>query len=73
MADRFNVKPLLRLPASAERFYILALSQNRVRLLEGANAKISEIDLDIEDIPRSLADAMKYDDCLLYTSDAADE
>lgn len=62
VADRFNVKPLLRLPASAERFYILALSQNRVRLLEGANRKISEIDLDIEDIPRSLADAMKYDD-----------
>lgn len=62
VADRFNVKPLLRLPASAERFYILALSQNRVRLLEGANRKISEIDLEIEDIPRSLADAMKYDD-----------
>jgi hypothetical protein len=62
VADRFNVKPLLRLPASAERFYILALSQNKVRLLEGANRKISEIDLEIEDIPKSLADAMKYDD-----------
>jgi hypothetical protein len=62
VADRFNVKPLLRLPATAERFYILALSQNRVRLFEGANRKISEIDLEIENIPRSLADAMKYDD-----------
>jgi hypothetical protein len=62
VADRFNVKPLLRLPSSAERFYILALSQNRVRLFEGANQKISEIDLEIEDIPRNLADALKYDD-----------
>jgi len=62
VADRFNIKPLLRLPASAERFYILALSQNRVRLLEGANRKISEIDLEIEGIPKSLADALKYDD-----------
>ena len=62
VADRFNVKPLLRLPATAERFYILALSQNRVRLLEGENQKISEVDLEIEGIPRSLADALKYDD-----------
>ncbi len=62
VADRFNVKPLLSLPASAERFYILALSQNKVRLFEGANQKISEIDLEIEGIPRSLADAMGYDD-----------
>lgn len=62
VSDRFNVKPLLRLPATAERFYILALSQNRVRLFEGVNRKISEIDLEIEDIPKSLAEAMKYDD-----------
>lgn len=62
VADRFNVKPLLRLPSSAERFYVLALSQNRVRLMEGANRRISEIDLEIEGIPRSLADAVKSDD-----------
>jgi hypothetical protein len=62
VSDRFNVKPLLRLPATAERFYILALSQNRVRLLEGVNRKINEIDLEIENIPKSLAEAMKYDD-----------
>lgn len=62
VADRFNVKPLLRLPASTERFYILALSQNRVRLMEGANRKISEIDLEIEGIPQSLAEVLKYDD-----------
>lgn len=62
VADRFNVKPLLRLPSSNERFYILALSQNRVRLFEGQNHVISEIDIEIEGIPQSLAEALKYDD-----------
>ncbi len=62
VTDRFNVKPLLRLPASAVRFYILALSQNRVRLFEGVNQRINEIDLELEGIPQSIAAAMGYDD-----------
>ena len=35
VADRFHVKPLLPLLANDYRFYVLALSQNEVRLLEG--------------------------------------
>jgi len=62
VTDRFNIKPLLRLPASAVRFYILALSQNRVRLFEGVNQRINEIDLELEGIPQSIAAAMGYDD-----------
>ncbi len=62
VGDRFNVKPLLRLPATAVRFYILALSQNKVRLFEGANQRINEIDLELEGIPQSLAEVLKYED-----------
>lgn len=62
VADRFNAKPLLRLPSSSERFYVLALNQNRVRLFEGENHVISEIDIEIEGIPQSQPEAFKYDD-----------
>ncbi len=61
VADRFNVKPLLRLQSSHKRFYILALSQNKVRLFEGENHAINEI-IGIEGVPRNLAEALKHDD-----------
>ena len=35
VGERFTVKPLLPLAASPERLFVLALSQNEVRLLEG--------------------------------------
>src|SRR5581483_1287239 len=60
IAGRFNIKPLLPLLNGDGRFYILALSQNAVRLLEGTRASVREVE--IEGIPRSLAEALKYDD-----------
>lgn len=60
VADRFHLKPLLSVLSGDERFYVLALSQNEVRLLEGTRFSVSEVDL--EDVPQSLADALRHDD-----------
>ena len=56
---RFYVKPLLPLFMDDGRFYILAISQNAVRLLNGTHYSVSEINL--ENIPKNLAEALKYD------------
>ena len=60
VADRFHVKPLLPLLAAGHRFYVLALSQNQVRLLEGTPHDVQEVEL--ADVPQSLRDALRYDD-----------
>jgi len=59
ISDRFHLKPLLPLFASDGHFYILALSQNQVRLLEGTRHRVDEIDL--EDMPESMAEALQYE------------
>ena len=56
--DRFHLKPLLSI-LNDNRFYVLALSQNQVRLLEGTRQSISEVGL--EGIPGSLAEALQND------------
>jgi hypothetical protein len=56
VADRFHVKPLLPLISSNGRFYVLALSQNAVRLLQGTHYSVSEVDL--KGVPRNLAEAL---------------
>lgn len=58
--DRFHVKPLLPLLTSDGRFYVLAVSRNEVRLLEGTRQRVEEVEL--EDVPGSLAEALRYDD-----------
>ncbi|MBN1663382.1 MAG: hypothetical protein JW943_07270 [Deltaproteobacteria bacterium] len=60
ITDRFHVKPLLHLLGSEVPFYILALSQNEVRILEGSKRSIRELDL--ESIPKSLAAALQHDE-----------
>jgi Bacterial archaeo-eukaryotic release factor family 3 len=60
VADRFHVKPLLPLLADDQRFYVLALSQNEVRLLEGTRQSIDDVTLD--HVPENLAAVLKYDD-----------
>jgi hypothetical protein len=57
---RFHVKPLLPLLCGDGRFYLLALSQGRVRLFEGDRDGLRAIDL--PGVPASLADAMRMDD-----------
>lgn len=53
---RFHLKPLLRLLSGDGRFYILALSQGDLRLLEGTRDSVSEVSL--SDVPTSLAEAL---------------
>lgn len=57
---RFYIKPLLPLLNGEGLFYILALSQNAVRILRCTQASVSELHLD--GIPHSMAEAMQYDD-----------
>jgi hypothetical protein len=54
VSHRFHVKPLLPILASDGVFYILALSQNQVRLLEGTRHTVDEIDL--ENVPETLSE-----------------
>lgn len=56
--ERFYLKPLLRLFSQDQQFYVLALSQNAVRLLAADPHSVSEIDL--EDTPTSLEDALGH-------------
>jgi len=56
VADRFQIKPLLPLFAGDGRFYVLAISQNQVKLFEGTRYTVSELEL--KGIPRSLTEAL---------------
>ena len=56
IADRFYIKPLLPLLADDGQFFILTLSQNQVRLLQGTRHSISEVDL--AEIPANLSKTM---------------
>jgi hypothetical protein len=60
VTDRFHIKPLLPVLSNDGHFYILALSQNEIRLLLGTRDNVSEVEL--ESVPASLAEALKYDD-----------
>lgn len=52
IGDRFVVGPLLGLLSGDEHFLLLALSQRRVRLLEGSRDRVEELELG--EIPTSL-------------------
>lgn len=60
IGSRFHLRPLIGALRPTYSFYVLALSQNRVRLFEGTAKDIRE--LDAEGVPQGLADALKYDD-----------
>jgi hypothetical protein len=55
--DSFHVAPLLPLYSGDTRFYILAISQNEVRLLEGNRHEILEIEP--RGLPKNLVDALQ--------------
>ncbi len=57
--DHFHVKSLFPLFNIEGEFYVLALSQNEVRLLRGDRYRVHEIQL--EDVPKSLADALGHE------------
>jgi hypothetical protein len=60
VTERFHVRPLMRLLGGEGLFYVLALSQNHVRLLAGTRDHMAEVEL--PGAPRSLAEALQYDD-----------
>jgi hypothetical protein len=59
VTDHFHIKPLLPIISGDGRFYVMALSQNEVRLLQGSHYNVGEIDL--KGVPESLAEALKYE------------
>jgi len=60
VARRFQLKPLFPLLTGDGHFYILALSQNTVRLLEATRHSVDEIE--IEQLPASFREAVGLDD-----------
>lgn len=60
VADHLHLKPLLPFVADEVVFYVLALSQNQVRLLRGGRYRVREVAL--AGVPRSLDEALKFDD-----------
>jgi hypothetical protein len=57
---RFYIRPLLPLLTGQGRFYLLALSQNQVRLFHATQDNIEEIEL--QDMPTSLDELLAYDE-----------
>ena len=57
VADSFYINPLLRVLQSAERFDVLAISREHVRMFQGTRDRLDEIELDPA-VPRSLAEAL---------------
>ncbi|MBN1991745.1 MAG: hypothetical protein JW953_03510 [Anaerolineae bacterium] len=61
VGSRFHLKPLVPLLSGDGRFYLLALSQNEVKLFQGTRHTFDEVLL-TADVPRSLAEALWYED-----------
>lgn len=57
----YHLKPLWPLLTSEDRFYVLTLSRNQIRLLWGNRFEVGEIDIP-DEIPESLAEALWFDD-----------
>lgn len=59
VGEHFHIKPLLPFFSRDGRFYVLALSQNAVRVLEGTHWSVRH--LDVRGMPRDLAEALRFD------------
>ncbi len=60
VCNHFYLKPLLPFLSHDGRFYILALSQNAVRLFEGTHFSVHEVELPGA-VPEGMAEALSYD------------
>jgi hypothetical protein len=69
--DRFHVTPLLPPLAGDGHFFVLALSQNQIRLLEGTRDRVEEVDL--PGVPLGVRDALQGEEAQkqlqLYVAD----
>ena len=57
VADRFHIGPLLPLLTGDGHFFVLALSQHQIRLLEGTRDRLEEVDL--PGVPLGVRDALQ--------------
>ncbi len=55
---RFYVRPLFRVLAGQDRYFVLALSQNNVRFLQGSRNLIEQVD--VAGLPTNMKDALNY-------------
>jgi hypothetical protein len=55
--DRLHVKPLLRITQSADRYQVLCLARDRVRLFEGNRDALDEVEL-AQEVPRNIEQAL---------------
>ncbi len=58
---KFDLKPLLPLLSENDRFYLLTLSQHKIRLFEGNVTSLHEIDI-TDKVPNSLEEALGKDE-----------
>jgi hypothetical protein len=61
VSERFHLAPLFPLLTGDGRFFVLALSQNQVKLFEGDRHALREVELDAK-VAKSLAEWKKYDE-----------
>jgi hypothetical protein len=59
VAERFHVKPLLQFLVGDGHFYVLALSENEVRILEGTRFRVGHLDL--AGLPTDMANALRFE------------
>jgi hypothetical protein len=57
VADTFHTRPLLRIMQSADRFQVLGLDRENVRLFEGTRDRLDEVEL-ASGVPATLKDAL---------------
>ncbi len=57
VADSFHVKPLIRILQSADRYHVLGLNRQEIKIFEGNRDGMDEIELH-QDVPRKLTDAL---------------
>jgi hypothetical protein len=57
VADTFHLKPLVLLRQTADRYQVLGINRSHVRLFEGNQYGLDEIELDIA-VPRTMTDAL---------------
>lgn len=60
VADSFHTKPLLRILQSADRYQILGVSRQMIRLFEGNRDALDEVELATE-VPKTITDALGED------------
>jgi len=58
--ERFYVRPMIQLLQGDGKFFVLAVSQNRVRLLKGSRHRMEELNL--EELPSDLRSALNIDE-----------